>query len=230
VLLGECAETRGVGVGHIEESFSEAIVVRAGEGVESGEVDVIADEDERALRVAGVDSSGGVGDDDTMDAHAAEDAHREGDFGGRVSFVAVHAALHDSDWRGRELADEQFAAVSFDRGAREVWDFGVGNRCGFGDVGCYFAEAGAEDDGDFWRQRCLCADEVRSGVRPEEEVVWHLLPVGDDRHDDDADDDYECDGEEERLRFVPVAMLDGVLAHVPPMGGQKVLKSSNERL
>ena len=60
---GEGAQARGVGLRHVEEAWAEAVVVGAGDGIASGEIDVVGDEDELALFEGGIDAAGGVGED-----------------------------------------------------------------------------------------------------------------------------------------------------------------------
>src|SRR6185312_4707793 len=93
----------------------------------AGEVDVVGDADEAALRVGPVDAAGGVGDDERLAAEQAEHAHGERHFGHCVAFIRVHAALHDGDGDSGDSSDDELALVAFDGGAREVRDLGVGD-------------------------------------------------------------------------------------------------------
>ena len=151
---GEFAQARRVGGGHVEEAQAgagadgEARLVGADGGVLAGEVDVVGDADEAALRVGLVDAAGGVGDDERLAAEQAEHAHGEGDLGHCVAFVGVHAALHDGDGDAADGADDELALVAFDGGAREVRDLGVGDDDGVLDLRGEAAEAGAEDDAE----------------------------------------------------------------------------------
>ena len=64
------------------------------------QIDVVADEDERALLIIEIDAAGGIGEDDGADAHASEDAHGEDNLLRRIAFVEMDAALHDGDSHG----------------------------------------------------------------------------------------------------------------------------------
>ena len=81
----EGSESGGVGHGHVEEALSgfgadgEARLVGAERRVGSGEVNVIGDGYEGALRDVVADAAGGVGDDKSAAAEKAEDAGGEGD-------------------------------------------------------------------------------------------------------------------------------------------------------
>ena len=156
--VGERAELGRVCRGHVEEAWTELCFVGTEGGVGAGEVDVIGDSNEAALLVAGVDASGGVGDDEGFRAEQTEDAGGEGDFGERVAFVGVDAALHDGDGNSGDGAENELAGVAFDGGLREVWDVGVGNGGGIFDLRREVAEAGAEDDAEARRQRREGAD------------------------------------------------------------------------
>src|SRR5208282_5086118 len=61
LFAGDRAIFAGVGVRHVGEADAEAVVIGADQRVHALQVDVIAHYDERALRVAEVDASGGVG-------------------------------------------------------------------------------------------------------------------------------------------------------------------------
>src|SRR5580692_11807545 len=110
-LAGDRAIFAGVGLRHVREADAEAVVVGADQRIHTLQVDVIADHDERALRVAEVDASSGVGEDDGANAHASEDADRERDFLRRISFVKMDAALHDGDGHVAGIADYHLAGV-----------------------------------------------------------------------------------------------------------------------
>src|SRR4029077_2955652 len=86
-----------VSLGHVGKARAEAVVVGADERIGALQVDVVGEDDERALLVVGVDAAGSVGEDGGANSQAAEDADREDDFVRRVTFVGVHAALHGRD-------------------------------------------------------------------------------------------------------------------------------------
>ena len=77
----------GVGVRHVGEADAEAVVIGADQRIRALQVDVVADQHERALRVTEIDASGGIGEDDGANAHAAEDADGERYFLRGISFV-----------------------------------------------------------------------------------------------------------------------------------------------
>ena len=83
------------------------------------QIDVIANDDQRALRIAEIDAAGGVGQDHGMNAHAPKHANGEGDFLRRVSLVEMDAALHGCNGYVARFADHHAACVSDRGGARE---------------------------------------------------------------------------------------------------------------
>ena len=77
-----------------------------------------------------------------------ENARGEDDFGHRVAFVGVDAALHDGDGDAGDGAEDELAGVALHGGLRPVGDFGVGDDGGVFDLRGEVAEAGAEDDAE----------------------------------------------------------------------------------
>jgi hypothetical protein len=67
--------------------------------------------------------------------------------------------LHDGDRGAGEAPDDQPARVTFDSGAREVRDLGIGDRDGVLETIREAPEAGTEDNRDLWLERCALADE-----------------------------------------------------------------------
>jgi len=146
--LSHAAQSRRVGSGHVEKAGTESCFVGTEGGVRAGEVDMVGYGHKRALFIAGVDSPGGIGDDERFAAEEAEDASGEGDFGERVALVSVDAALHDGDWDSGDVAEDKLAGVAFDGGLREVRNLGVRNGGRVFDLRGEVAEAGAEDDAE----------------------------------------------------------------------------------
>ena len=167
-----CAIFFGVGVRHVGEADAEAVVIGADQRIRSLQIDVVADHDQRALRVAEIDASGGVGEDDGANAHACEDADGEGDFLRGISFIEMHAALHGGDGYVAGVADDHASGVADGGRARERGDLGVGDAGGVGERVGEAAEAGAEDEGDLRAQGGAGEDELRGGVG-ECELVGH---------------------------------------------------------
>src|SRR5258707_13638795 len=64
----------------------------------------------------------------------------------------MDAALHSRDFDAINLADDELSGVADCGGAREVRDFCVRNAGGSGEFIGEGAEAGTEDERDFWAQ------------------------------------------------------------------------------
>jgi hypothetical protein len=147
-------------VGHVGKAHAEAVVVGTDQGIGSLQVDVVANQDQRALLIVEIDSAGGVGEDDGADSHASEDAHGEGDLLRRVTFVKMHAALHHGHGDGGRFADDHLSGVADGGGTREGRDFGVWDFCRVGERIGEAAEAGAEDEADARAQRRFVAGQI----------------------------------------------------------------------
>ena len=89
---------------HVRKALAKSLVVRADQRIRPLQVDVIAQDHQRALVEIAVDAAGGVGKNHGANSHAREHAHRKNHVLQRVAFVEMHAALH----RG----NAEFAAVS----------------------------------------------------------------------------------------------------------------------
>ncbi len=124
---------------------------------------MVGDGDEGAGGV-GVDAAGGVGDDQDAAAEEAEDTGGEDDLGNGVALVGVDAAFHDGDGDTRDGAEEEVAGVADYGGLGEVRDGAIGDGGGVLDRLGEVAEAGAENDGDFWRDVGQAADVVGGGL------------------------------------------------------------------
>ena len=64
-----------------------------------------------------------------------------------VPFVVVKASLHGKNPEVPEVADDEFAAVTFDGREGEVGNFGVGEFLFTVDVSGQFAQSGTQNDG-----------------------------------------------------------------------------------
>jgi hypothetical protein len=172
LFAGDLAIGARVGVRHVGEAKAEAVVVGAGQRIRSLQIDVVFDQDQRALRVAEVDASGGVGEDHGVDSHAGEHADGKGDLLRGVSLVLVDATLHGGDWHIACLADDKPAGVSDGGGLGKGWNLGVGNfrrvSQGVGEG----PEAGAQNESDFRAEHSALQNGLCSGVG-KRELVGH---------------------------------------------------------
>src|SRR5882724_2028814 len=99
-------------MGHIRETQTETLVIRANERIDALQVYVIANHYQAALRVVTIDAAGGVGDDHRLDAHAGEHADWERDFFRGIAFVQVDAALHRCYRDVANITDDETSGVA----------------------------------------------------------------------------------------------------------------------
>src|SRR5258708_34067424 len=72
----------------------------------------------------------------------------------------MDAALHSGDFDAVNLADDELSGVADCGGAREVRDFCVRNAGGSGEFIGESAEAGTEDERDFWTELAFFLNEA----------------------------------------------------------------------
>jgi hypothetical protein len=128
------AEALRIGVAHVGKAVAEALIVRARQRILSLQVDVIAQHDERALPILGVDASRRVGQYQSANAHPSEHTRRKRNLGRRVAFIKMHASLHYGDRHVARLADYQLSRVSDGSRTRKRWNLRVGDADGFAQV------------------------------------------------------------------------------------------------
>ncbi len=102
---------------------------------------MVADGDERALRVCGVETAGGVGQDQRSAAEQTENAGGEGDLVHRVALVGVHAAGHHGNLSATDCPQDELPRVTFHGGLRPVRDVCVGDDGGCFNMLCEVAKA-----------------------------------------------------------------------------------------
>ena len=160
---GYTAKRLGIGFGHVGKARAKAVIVGTGERIGAEEINVIPKDDEGAGLESEIDAAGGIGKNGSANAETRKDAHGENDFGRRITFVKMDAALHGSDGDAGTFADDKLASVADGGGKREIGDARVGDaRGGFELVG-KSAEAGAEDDGDLRAKLSASANELYGG-------------------------------------------------------------------
>ncbi len=104
---------------HVGKAHAEAIVIRPGQRVVSLQVDVVADQHQRALLVGEIDSSRRVGKNDGANSHTLEDPHGEGDLLRRISLIKMDAALHRGHGNSCGHADHHLSGVADGRRKRK---------------------------------------------------------------------------------------------------------------
>src|SRR5215472_9649460 len=117
---------------------------------------MVADGDQSATAVAGIDAACSVGHYNSLDSHAGEDTNRKGDLLCGIAFVKMDAALHSSDGDACQVADHEISGVTDGGAARESGNLDVGYADSMMELVGEPAEAGAEDESDAcakWRAR-----------------------------------------------------------------------------
>ena len=113
-----------------------------------GEVDVVADDHQRAGAVGRVRAAGGVGQDHELRAELPEQQHRLDHEAGVVALVQVEAALEHGDGDAGEAPQQQPARVPGRRGDRPAGQLLEGDRDRVLEVVGEAAETGAQHHAD----------------------------------------------------------------------------------
>src|SRR5215469_9298357 len=87
---------------------------------------MVADGDQSATAVAGIDAACSVGHHNSLDSHAGEDTNRKGNLLCGIAFVKMNAALHSSDRYACNVADYKISGVTDGGAAREGRNVDVG--------------------------------------------------------------------------------------------------------
>ena len=101
-----------VGLMHIRKAGTSGEVLAAQRMLRE-EVDVVGNDHQVANLECRVHATGSIRHEERLDAQFVHDTYREGHFLHRVAFIEVEAALHGEDIDTAKLAENQFAAVSF---------------------------------------------------------------------------------------------------------------------
>ena len=110
-LVSQCHESEVIGLVHIRESWSRGEVLSA-QRVLGEEVDVVGDDHQVANLELRVHASGGVADEQRLDAQFVHHPHGEGDLLHRVALVVVESPLHGHDVHASQFAEDQFAGMA----------------------------------------------------------------------------------------------------------------------
>src|SRR5260370_37276004 len=96
----------------VRKTWAEAFIIRTGERILSLQVDVVTDQNQRALLIAEIDTPSGVGENHGTNSHAAKHAHGKRDFLRGVTLIKMHAALHCGDHDVASFADYHLTCVA----------------------------------------------------------------------------------------------------------------------
>src|SRR4029077_9917092 len=111
-LLCEIAIRLRVCLSHVRKTWAEALIIRTSERILPLQVDVVTDQNQRALLIAEIDTSSGVGENHGTNSHAAKHAHGKGDFLRGVTLIKMHAPLHCGDHDVTSFADYHLTSVA----------------------------------------------------------------------------------------------------------------------
>eukprot|EP00123_Amoebidium_parasiticum_P006028 comp17086_c0_seq1/m.15836 comp17086_c0_seq1/g.15836 ORF comp17086_c0_seq1/g.15836 comp17086_c0_seq1/m.15836 type:complete len:332 (+) comp17086_c0_seq1:207-1202(+) len=116
----------GVGTAHGQEAGPIALLVGPSQGVEASHarhVDVVVNHHDVPRLEPPVKTTGGVCDEQLLDAHHVHDTHRQGDLVQVVALVEVEPALHHHDLLALQLTEHKPALVPRNCAAGEARDF-----------------------------------------------------------------------------------------------------------
>src|SRR5208282_3866002 len=125
----DLAVTLGVGICHVGKARPKALVIRPRQRILPLKIDVVAQDDQRALSVLDVDAPGGVGENQSAYASSTKHARRKGNLGRRIAFVQMHSSLHHGNGnvaaRSSQLTDHELSGMT---NRRRAW------KCRNGDI------------------------------------------------------------------------------------------------
>src|SRR6266404_8135494 len=125
------AITLGVGISHVGEARAQAFVIRARQRILSLKIDVISEDNQRALSVLDVDAACGVGENRSAYAHSPEYARGKGHLGSRIAFIKMYPALHHGNGNVAGLAHHELSGMTNRGRTRKCRDVSIGNADSF---------------------------------------------------------------------------------------------------
>ncbi len=109
---------------------------------------MIANDNQCATSVSRVDAPSGIGEHDSFDPHAGENAHGKRNLLRRISLVKVNASLHGGDGDAIDGADDQIAGVADRCALRERRNLRIRNAMRVPQIVGEASESGAQDKCD----------------------------------------------------------------------------------
>src|SRR5208282_4109727 len=136
-----------------------ALVIRPRQRILPLKIDVVAQDDQRALSVLDVDAPGGVGENQSAYASATKHARRKGNLGRRIAFVQMLSSLHHGNGnvaaRSSQLTDHELSGMTNRRRAWKCRNVGIRNTDSFGEVIGKRPQPGAKNEPDLRPQGSL---------------------------------------------------------------------------
>ena len=143
-LAGQVQQTAGIQVGGVGKADAEPGQILPPEGGLGEHLDLVSDEHQVARLPAGVDTAGGVGDNEGVAAQQAQHPDGVGHRLVGVALIVVHPALHDGHPLSLQLPKHQAALVAGGGGGLEVGDILIVDENGVFHLIPQVAQAGAQ--------------------------------------------------------------------------------------
>src|SRR2546423_7622058 len=120
--MGDRTQAFRIASSQVWETRAEALVVGANQRNLSLQVDVIANQDQRAGPVFCIDTAGRISDDQRSKPHALENSNRKSDLRRGVALVKMYSPLHCRHCNFVCISDEHLTSVADRCGAGEIWN------------------------------------------------------------------------------------------------------------
>src|SRR5580698_5830104 len=121
-------------------------------------VDVIGKQHQIALLHVQANATRCIRDDQRLHAQQTQHANRKPHFFRRVTFIRMHAALHNRYGNAIKCADDQPSAMLWNGLLCEMWNVCKGNGCRIRDMVGESAKPGSKNDSDSGCQRSATTD------------------------------------------------------------------------
>src|SRR5208282_4081502 len=112
----DLAVTLGVGICHIRKARAKALVIRPCQRILPLKIDVVAQDDQRALSILDINAARGVSENQSAYASSTKHARRKSNLGRRIAFVQMHSSLHHGNGnvaaRSSQLTDHELSGMT----------------------------------------------------------------------------------------------------------------------
>ena len=159
----------------VGKAHAEAVFVRADQGIDALQIDMVAQNDQASLLEIAIDSARGIGEEHRANSHSRHHAHRKNHLLRRVAFIEMHAALHHRHRRVRHFADHHAPRVADRGGPRKIRDFLVVNARGAREFIRKRAQSAAEHQADARAKLGFRQDEFRGALGAQKFLAWFGL-------------------------------------------------------
>ena len=153
-LMKECLQFFVIDCADIRKTHAQLAVVGSDEW-RGDEGSVLIRNAHQCTRMeTGVESARRVGQDDCLHAHERHDADRQDNLLHRITFVIVHASVHEDNRHLIDVSKYILALVPLHSGLRESIEFRIGNPCHHFDVVGESAQTGSEHNSNSRLEIC----------------------------------------------------------------------------